>query len=209
MLGTRPNTIGSFILGSTYSQIDDYARNQTEKINEEIQREIDEVVGRTRREQEELLRKAQAHTDDIDREYRARLQQMVEEVDAAKAKRIGEVETELNNQQAGILLAARNEIDALNKKAARLKIGVLEAAEAKVAADARAINAEPLDKASTVHVATGTTTIKTEVLAAANTTVAGSSASTQEVHATTGGAKHVSETKTVETTKHQSHETKK
>lgn len=190
-------------LGSTHSQIDSYAKNQTEKINEEIQREIDGVVGRTHRDQEQLLSKATEHTTQIDKEYRARLQLMVEELDAAKAKRISEIEVELNNQQTGILQAARNEIDALNKKAARLKIGVLEAAEAKVANDARTITANAnLDKASTIHQASGTTTIKTEVSAAAHTTAVSGSATVAGNAA--GGAKHVTETKTVETSKHHS-----
>lgn len=205
-------------LGSTHTQIDTYAKNQTEKINEQVQHEIDEVVGRTRREQEELLRKANEHTAQIDQEYRARLQTMVEELDSIKAKRISEIEIELNNQQAGILQAARNEIDALNKKAARLKIGVLESAEAKAAADSRDITASAnLDKTSTIHQATGTTTIKSEVSGAATTTTTGSSGSTsaaananaanREAHATAGGAKHVTETKTVETSaKHQSND---
>ncbi|UJR33012.1 hypothetical protein I4U23_020472 [Adineta vaga] len=195
-------------LGSTHTQIDKYAKEQTEQINEQIQREIDEVVGRSRREQEELLRKANEHTAVIDEEYRARLQLMVEEIDAAKAKRISEIEIDLNNQQAVILQAARNDIDELNKKASRLKIGVLEAAEAKAANDARVITSNAnLDKASAVHQATGTTTIKTEVTAAATTTAATGSAAT--VHDAASGARHVTETKTVETTKHQSHDIKK
>lgn len=190
-------------LGSTHSQIDQYARNQTEKIDEQIQREIDEVVGRTRREQDDLLHKANEHTAEIDKEYQARLQLMVEEIDAAKAKRIAEIETDLNNQQAAILQAARNDIDALNKKAARLKIGVLEAAEARVEAEARNIAANAtLDKATTIHQATGTTTIKTEVSAAATTTAESKSAA--QARDAAGSATHVTETKTVETTKHQS-----
>lgn len=190
-------------LGSTYSQIDEYSRNQTEKINEEIQREIDEVVGRTRREQDDLLRKANERTQEIDNEYHARLQMMVEEIDAAKAKRIGEIEADLNNQQAGILQAARNDIDALNKKAARLKIGVLEAAEAKVAMDANRIAAETtVDRATAVHKATETTTIKTEVSAAATTTAANTTVA--DAHRTAGGATHITETKIMETAKHQS-----
>lgn len=190
-------------LGSTHSQIDEYAKTQSEKIDEQIRREVDEVVGRTRRDQEELLRKANEHTAKIDTEYRARLQAMVEELDAAKAKRISEIEVDLNNQQAAILQAARNDIDVLNKKAAQLKIGVLETAEAKVANASRDIaNSAHLDKAATIHQASGTTTIKTEVSAAATTTAAGGSSATGQ--STAGGARHVAETKTVETTKHQS-----
>ncbi|CAF1308291.1 unnamed protein product [Adineta steineri] len=175
-------------LGSTHAQIDEYARNQTEKINEQIQREIDEVVGRIRREQDDLLRKANEQTAEIDNEYRARLQLMVEEIDAAKAKRIADIEASLNNQQAAILQSARNEIDELNKKAAKLKIGVLEAAEAKSAQDAREITAHAdLGKAATIHQQSGTTTIKTDVVGAAETETAGSAT------VTTVGAKTVSE----------------
>ncbi|CAF1400844.1 unnamed protein product [Adineta steineri] len=175
-------------LGSTHAQIDEYARNQTEKINEQIQREIDEVVGRIRREQDDLLRKANEQTAEIDNEYRARLQLMVEEIDAAKAKRIADIEASLNNQQAAILQSARNEIDELNKKAAKLKIGVLEAAEAKSAQDAREITAHAdLGKAATIHQQSGTTTIRTDVVGAAETETAGSAT------VTTGGARTVSE----------------
>lgn len=158
-------------LGSTHTQIDQYAKKQTEKINEETKREIDQVVSRTRVQQEELLRRANEHTAEIDAEYRARLQKMVEEIDAIKAKRIGEIETQLNQQQADILQAARNEIDQINQKAAGLKIGVLQDAQAKAAADATAITAQAaqLSQASTIHEAKGTTTIKTEVTAATTT----------------------------------------
>lgn len=169
-------------LGATHSQIDEYARQQTEKINDEIQREIDQVVARTRQQQDELLRKANEHTAQIDSEYRARLQKMVEEVDAAKAKRIAEIESDLNKQQADILTSARTEIDQLNQKAANLKIGVLQQAQAKAASDANAITAEAshLGQASTVHQSTGTTTIKTEVAAATTSRDAGSATVTTE-----------------------------
>lgn len=214
-------------LGSTHTQIDDYAKKQTAKINEEIQRQIDQVVARTRREQDELLRRANEHTAQIDAEYRARLQKMVEEVDATKAKRIAEIEKELNDQQNGILQLARAEIDQLNQKAASMKIDVLQQAQVKAAADASSITAQAasLGQTSTVHQSTGTTTIKTEVSAATttketDTTAAGArhghvvggagvtATGHHETNVSAGGAKtnHSSETKTVETSRHQSHD---
>ena len=107
---------------------------------------------------------------------------MVEEVDATKAKRIADIEKELNDQQAGILKNARNDIDQLNKKAANLKIGVLNDAQARAAADAKEITTQAahLGQASTIHQSTGTTTIKTEVSAATTSRDAGSAAVTTE-----------------------------
>jgi len=188
-------------LGATHSQIDEYAKQQTEKINDQVQQEIDQVVARTRQEQEALLRKANEHTAQIDTEYRARLQQMVEEIDATKAKRIADIEKELNDQQAGILKSARNEIDQLNKKAANLKIGVLNDAQARAASDAKEITAQAshMGQASTVHQSTGTTTIKTEVSAAATTKEAGSASASKETV----------ETKSMESSRHQSHDSRK
>jgi hypothetical protein len=198
-------------LGSTHSQIDEYAKNQSAKINDEIQGEINQVLARTRQEQEQLLCKANEHTAQIDTEYRARLQKMVEEIDAAKAKRIADIENDLNKQQADILQSARTEIDQLNQKAANLKIDVLQQAQAKASADAIAITAEAshLGQASTVHQSTGTTTIKTEVSAAATTKEAGSTGATRETHGSTSGAQETSSAKTVETSRHQSNDSRK
>lgn len=198
-------------LGSTHNQIDEYAKKQSTKINDEIDREISEVVARTRRDQENLLKQANEHTKQIDTEYRARLQQMVEEIDAAKAKRISEIEKELNDQQAGILLAARNEIDNLNQKAANLKIGALQQAQVRAASEANAITAQAanLGQATTLQRSQGTTTIKTEVTAGATTKDVGAAATT----VATSGAKSSasSESKTIETARNQSSssETKK
>jgi len=201
-------------LGSTHTQIDEYAKKQTAKINDEIQREIDQVVTRTRQEQDQLLQKANQHTTQIDAEYRAQLQKMVEEIDATKAKRIAEIEKELNSQQAGILQAARNEIDLLNQKAANLKIGALQQAQAKAASQANEITAQAahLGEASTLHQSTGTTTIKTEVSAATTTKDAGSAtatASTKDSNASASGAQTSYASKTSETSRHQSHDSKK
>jgi hypothetical protein len=130
---------------------------------------------------------------------------MVEEIDANKAKRIAEIEKELNEQQNGILLAARNEIDELNKRAAKLKIGILESAQAKAAYDANQITAEAtrLGQTSTVHQSSGTTTIKTEVSAAATTT-----GKATEIHAAPVTATKVSESKVVETRTQESRDVK-
>jgi len=201
-------------LGSTHTQVDEYAKKQTAKINEDVQREIDQVVTRTRQQQEELLKKANEHTTQIDTEYRARLQKMVEEVDAVKAKRIADIETELNNQQAGILQMARAEIDKLNQKAANLKIDVLQQAQAKATADASNITAQAanLGQASTLHQSTGTTTIKTEVSASGTTKEAGDcstgTACKTGGDCSTSGSHGSSETKTVETSRNQSHQSK-
>jgi hypothetical protein len=113
----------------------------------------------------------------MDSEYRVQLQQMVEQIDTDKAKRIAEIEQLLNKQQANILEIARNEIDQLNQKAASLKIGVLQQAQAQAASDASEITAQAalLGQTSTVPQSTGTTTIKTEVSAVATTKDAGSS----------------------------------
>jgi hypothetical protein len=113
----------------------------------------------------------------MDSEYRVQLQQMVEQIDTDKAKRIAEIEQLLNKQQANILELARNEIDQLNQKAASLKIGVLQQAQAQAASNASEITAQAaqLGQTSTVPQSTGTTTIKTEVSAVATTKDAGSS----------------------------------
>jgi hypothetical protein len=146
-------------------------------------------------------------------EYRAQLQKMVEEIDAVKAKRIAEVELELNNQQTGILEAARNEIDGLNQRAASLKIGALQQAQARVAADTDKITAEAanLGQTTTAHHGKSKTTIKTEVSGIATTKDVGasqsSSSSSSTIRGVAGGAS--SETKTVETSRHQSNETRK
>ena len=210
--GTNNTHEPDFPLGSTHTQIDQYSKKQSEKINDQIQGEIDQVVTRTRLHQEELLRRANEHTAQIDAEYRARLQKMVEEVDTAKAKRIAEIETELNKQQADILQGARSEIDQLNQKAATLKIGVLHDAQVKAAANADAITAEAtsIGQTSTLHQSKGTTTIKTEVSAASTTKdTAGStsgSATTHETHASS--AQDKSGTKTTETTRVQTQQKK-
>ena len=160
-------------LGSTHKQIDDYAKKQAAKIDDRIQREIDQIVARTQTRQAELLRRANEHTARIDAEYRAQLQKMVEEIDTAKAKRIAEIEVDLNNQQADILQAARKDIDELNNKAANLKITALLDAQTKAASDAEILATQATNlgsSAATVHQAKGTTTIKTEVSGAATAT---------------------------------------
>lgn len=162
-------------LGSTHSQIDEYARQQEAKIDAEIQREIDQVVAGIRGRQDELVRRATERTAQIDHDYRTRLQQMVEQVDAEKAKNIADIENELNRTQAEILGKAKTDIDALNKKAANLKIGVLQDAQARAASSATALAAEAshLGQASTIHQSSGTTVIKTETSASASTAVGG------------------------------------
>jgi len=201
-------------LGSTHSQIDEYAKKQTAKIDQEIQREIDQVVVRTRHQQDELVRKANEHTTQIDAEYRAQLQKLVEEIDANKAKRIAEVEKELNNQQTGILQAARGEIDQLNQRAASMKIGALQQAQSKAAADANEITAQAahLGESSTVHHSTGTTTIKTEISAGATTkdaSAATATTTTKDVSASASGAQRTSESKSMDASRHQSYDSRK
>ena len=87
---------------------------------------------------------------------------MVEQVDARKAKAIANIEEELNKRQTEILETAKTEIDALNKKAADLKIGALQDAQVKLAADSSTMlsQASHEGKAATVHQSTGTTKIK-------------------------------------------------
>jgi len=124
---------------------------------------------------------------------------LVERVDTEKANRIVEIEELLNNQQAEILQLARAEIDRLNQKAANLKIGVLQEAQARVAVDTSEITARAarLGPLSTVNQSTGTTTIKTEVSAATTTKDAGSSATAKrESSGRTSGATTSTETKT-------------
>lgn len=190
-----------FFLGSTHNQIDEYAKKQSAKINEEIEREIEEVLARTRREQEELLRRANERTVQLDAEYRARLQTMIEEVDADKAQRITEIEKDLNAQQTGILESARNEIDRLNQKAANLKIGAIQQAQERATTQVNEITAQAaqLGQTSTVHHGKGTTTIKTEITG--ETTTKDTSAPT--ITAMASGTKATSETKTVETSRNQ------
>ncbi|CAF0771638.1 unnamed protein product [Rotaria sordida] len=182
----------------THSEINDYANRQTAKINEEIQREIDQVVGRTRLQQEDLVRKANEQTSQIDTEHRARLQKMVEEIDADRAKRIAEIEKELNKLQASILQAAKNDIDLLNKKSANLKIDILQEAQSKATTAANDITSQAshLGQASTLHQSTGTTVIKTDVSAVSpasetdNTQTIGKLAA-KETHALDSGAQRI------------------
>ncbi len=123
---------------------------------------------------------------------------MVERVDADKANRIVEIEELLNNQQAEILQLARAEIDRLNQKAANLKIGVLQEAQARVAVDTSEITARAarLGPVSTVNQSTGTTTIKTEVSAATTKDVGNSATAKRESSGRTSGATTSTETKT-------------
>jgi phage host-nuclease inhibitor protein Gam len=194
-------------LGTTHNQIDEYSKKQSAKINEEIQREIDQVLARIRREQQDLLHKANERTAAIDRDYRERLQKMVEEIDAKKAQEICDIERDLNDQQSGLLQSARDEIDRLNEKAANLKIGAIQQAQANAAEEVNQITAQAsnLGEGSTVHRATGTTTIKTEVSGGTKT----KDANVTTTGAIVTGSKTNTETKTVEGTRQQTTTTKK
>jgi hypothetical protein len=129
---------------------------------------------------------------------------MVEEVDAARARRIAEIEKELNSQQVDILQSARNEIDQLSQKAANLKIGVVQQAQAKAASNANEITVQAahLGEATTVHQSKGTTKIKTEVSAATTTKEAGCATATTPTKACSSsacGARESSASNTIET----------
>ncbi|CAF4594054.1 unnamed protein product [Rotaria sp. Silwood1] len=185
-------------LSSTHAQINEYANRQTAKIDEEIQREIDLIVARTRQQQEELLRKANEETYQIDAEYRLRLQKMVEEIDANKAKRIADIEKELNKLQGDILQGAKNDIDLLNKKAASLKLDILQEAQSRAALETNDLTSQAkyLGQASTLHQSTGTTTIKTDISAVAtanetNGTKMTGKVSSKDTHVSTSGAHRI------------------
>ncbi|CAF3424116.1 unnamed protein product [Rotaria sp. Silwood1] len=185
-------------LSSTHAQINEYANRQTAKIDVEIQREIDLIVARTRQQQEELLRKANEETYQIDAEYRLRLQKMVEEIDANKAKRIADIEKELNKLQGDILQGAKNDIDLLNKKAASLKLDILQEAQSRAALETNDLTSQAkyLGQASTLHQSTGTTTIKTDISAVAtanetNGTKMTGKVSTKDTHVSTSGAHRI------------------
>jgi hypothetical protein len=121
--------------------------------------------------QDQLLHEANELTDQIDVDYRLQLEEMVEEIDAEKARKFTLFDEELNKQQANILQSAKNEIDRLTQKEIQAKIGILQEAQAAAAADVNAIAAQTahLYEASTVHYSTGTTTIETEVSGEATT----------------------------------------
>ncbi|CAF2418541.1 unnamed protein product [Rotaria sp. Silwood2] len=168
------------------------------KIDAEIQREIDLIVARTHHQQEELLRKANEDINQIDTKYRLRLQKMVEEIDVNKAKQIAEIEKELNKLQSGILKAAKNDIDLLNRKAAGLKIDILQEAQSKVALQTGDITtqAQHLSETLTHHQSTGTTTIKTDVSAVATPNEIGSTETIEKIcirdnHGSASGAQRI------------------
>jgi len=129
---------------------------------------------------------------------------MVEEIDASKAQQITEIEKDLNNQQAALLQSARDEIDRLNEKAANLKIGAIQQAQAKATEEVNQITAQAtaLGESSTLR-ATGTTTIKTEV--SGGTTNKGASVTTTGALVT--GTK-TTETKTSQGTRQSTSSTK-
>jgi len=132
---------------------------------------------------------------------------MVEEIDAKKAQEIVEIERDLNAQQAGLLQTARDEIDRLNEKAANLKIGAIQQAQANASQEVDQITAQAgnLGEGSTIHRATGTTTIKTEVSGGTKT----KDATVTTTGAIVTGSKTNTETKTVEGSRQQTTTTRK
>ncbi|CAF1014867.1 unnamed protein product [Rotaria sp. Silwood1] len=123
---------------------------------------------------------------------------MVEEIDANKAKRIADIEKELNKLQGDILQGAKNDIDLLNKKAASLKLDILQEAQSRAALETNDLTSQAkyLGQASTLHQSTGTTTIKTDISAVAtanetNGTKMTGKVSSKDTHVSTSGAHRI------------------
>lgn len=116
-------------LGSTHSQIDDYARKRTEEISEAANESIKKIVKETQLHQQQLVTDANLRTAEIENDFKRKLQDCIGELDADKAVKLADLEQNLNIRQEQILESARNRIDGLNEEASRLKMGVLQEAQ--------------------------------------------------------------------------------
>jgi len=166
-------------LGTTHQQIDEYFRQRTEQISEEVTIAISRIVADTSAQQSNLLADANVRSAAIEEEYKHKLQSYVEELDAAKAQNLSVLEKDLNLRQEMILEQARKRIDDLNEEANRLKMGVLREAQAQANAKVEAITDQVAqlsqEDANRLLSSTSTTVIRTEARAQGETHVAGAS----------------------------------
>jgi len=164
-------------LGTTHQQIDEYARQRTEQISEEVAAAISRIVADTQVQQATLLADANARSSSIEEEYKHKLQLYVEELDAVKAQNLSTLEKDLNLRQEMILEEARRRIDALNEEANRLKLGVLREAQVQANAQVEVITGQVAvlgaEDANRLLTSTSTTVITTEAKTAGETHVAG------------------------------------
>ncbi|CAF0877421.1 unnamed protein product [Adineta steineri] len=118
-------------LGSTHSQIDEYARHRTDEISEAVKSSIDKIVHSAQAQQQQLLDDAVKETNKIEDEFKDKLMLFINELDQEKATKLVELEKDLNVHQEKILEAARKRIDAVHEEANRLKMNILKEAQAK------------------------------------------------------------------------------
>jgi len=167
-------------LGTTHSQIDEYSRSRTEKISEEVTAAIAQTVANTQIEQANLLADANVRSVAIENECRHRLQGYVDELDLEKAQHLAALERDLNVRQEMILEQARGRIDKLNEEANRLKMNVLNDAQAQIKDKVETITDEvaalSAEDASHRMASTTTTVITTKAKSSDETHLAGTSA---------------------------------
>ncbi|CAF1608194.1 unnamed protein product, partial [Didymodactylos carnosus] len=126
-------------LGTTHTQVDDYSKQRTDKINQAVNASIQKVVADTRTQQEQLLQDANVRTKAFEEEYKVKLEAFLDELNVQKAKELADMERELNARQQGILDQARQRIDQLNSQANDAKLNVMKEAQAQINAQVEGI----------------------------------------------------------------------
>ncbi|CAF2381412.1 unnamed protein product [Rotaria sp. Silwood2] len=160
-------------LGTTYHQVDKYARKRTEEINEAVAESIKKVVAETQVQQQQLLADANMRTNEIENEFKSRLQEYVAKIDNEKAVLLVQLENDLDIRQEAILESARKRIDDLNSEGSRLKMNILKECQAQSSAEITKITEKVAalehEDASRRLASTTTTTITTKAVAACDT----------------------------------------
>ncbi|UJR11416.1 hypothetical protein I4U23_015596 [Adineta vaga] len=112
-------------LGTTYAQVNEYSRARVAEINELVQKSIADVLTNTQHQQEELLSMANRRHLIIDNEYKNQLKNVIQTLDAVKAKTLADLEHDLQTKQQTILNEAKKQIDILNNQANTDKVNAL------------------------------------------------------------------------------------
>ncbi|CAF0850617.1 unnamed protein product [Didymodactylos carnosus] len=116
-------------LGTTHSQVDEYAKRRTEEISADVAANIQRIVTETQVNQQLLLSDAHVQSIQIEEEYKCALQKYVEELDAKKASKLAQLERDLNVRQELMLELAKKQIDQLNDAANQAKMNILKDAQ--------------------------------------------------------------------------------
>jgi hypothetical protein len=122
-------------LSSTTTQVDEYARRQSEAISKEANERIQRIIAETQAEQDLLLRDASARSLEIEGEYAAKLKAFLQGLDASKAGNLAALEKDLNFRQEQLLSSARDEMDQIHQAATAAKIAAMNQASASVQSD--------------------------------------------------------------------------